>query len=199
MNPVKFLILAAGAVAGPACATPSPANAAAESSAQSGAAASAQASAPAAQRPPCSDPLFRQFDFWLGDWEVYGPKGDLAGTNAIRKEEYGCLLTEHWTNTAGRTGQSYNFVDLETGTWRQVWVSAGATIDYAGGLNDSGAMVLEGTIGYGAGQPGNGAKFRGTWTPNADGTVTQHFQQYDDQKGAWTDWFIGTYRRRAAK
>ena len=154
--------------------------------------------APAAQPPPCADPVFRQFDFWLGEWDVYGPKGKLAGTNSIRKEEYGCLLTEHWVNSAGQTGQSYNFVDLETGKWTQVWVSAGATIIYSGGLNDKGEMVLEGTIGYGAGQAGNGAKFRGTWTPNADGTVTQYFQQFDDKKSEWTDWFKGTYKRKPA-
>jgi hypothetical protein len=146
--------------------------------------------------PPCSAPIFDDFDFWLGEWDVYGPQGKLAGTNSIRKEEYGCLLTEHWVNTGGQTGQSYNFVDLATGKWRQVWVSAGMTIDYSGGLNDKGQMALEGAIGYGAGQAGNGAKFRGTWTPNADGTVTQYFQQYDDTKGEWTDWFTGTYKRR---
>ncbi len=149
-----------------------------------------------APAPPCSDPVFHEFDFWVGEWDVYGPKGNLAGTNSIRKEEYGCLLTEHWVNTGGQTGQSYNFVDLATGKWRQVWVSAGATIDYSGGLNDAGEMVLEGNIGYGAGQPGNGAKFRGTWTPNEDGSVTQYFQQYDDKKGEWTDWFTGTYKRK---
>ena len=161
-----------------------------------GAAAQSAPAQPA--KPPCSDPVFDDFDFWLGEWDVYGPNGKLAGTNSIREEEYGCLLTEHWVNSAGQTGQSYNFVDLATGKWRQVWVSAGATIDYSGGLNDKGQMVLEGEIGYGAGQPGNGAKFRGTWTANPDGTVTQHFQQYDDAKAAWTDWFTGTYKRRAA-
>ena len=157
----------------------------------------AQAQSAPAQTPPCSDAVFHDFDFWLGEWDVYGPNGKLAGTNSIRKEEYGCLLTEHWTNAGGQTGQSYNFVDLATGKWRQVWVSAGATIDYSGGLNDKGEMVLEGTIGYGAGQPGNGAKFRGAWTPNEDGTVTQYFQQYDDARKEWTDWFKGTYKRKA--
>lgn len=151
-----------------------------------------------AQSPPCSDPLFRQFDFWVGEWDVYGSNGQKAGENKITREEYGCLLVEHWTNAGGVTGQSYNFVDLATNEWRQVWVSAGATIDYAGGLNDKGAMVLEGRIGYGAGQAGNGARFRGTWTPNADGTVTQHFEQYDDAKKSWTDWFVGTYKRKPA-
>ncbi len=154
--------------------------------------------APQAQKPPCTDPQFDDFDFWVGEWDVYGQNGKLAGTNSIKKEEYGCLLVERWVNAGGITGQSYNYVDLLSGKWRQVWVSGGATIDYSGGLDDKGAMVLEGLIGYGAGQAGNGAKFRGTWMPNADGTVTQHFQQYDDTKAEWTDWFIGTYKRKAS-
>jgi hypothetical protein len=161
------------------------------------AAALALLSLPAAgQIAPCSEPLFRQFDFWLGEWDVYGPDGKLVGTNSIRREEYGCLLVERWTNAQGITGQSYNFVDLVSGKWRQVWVSAGATIDYSGGLDGDGRMVLEGVIGYPKGQPGDGARFRGTWTPNADGTVTQHFEQFDAATNAWTDWFVGTYRRR---
>lgn len=156
---------------------------------------STSAAAPAP--PPCSDPIHDDFDFWVGEWDVYGPQGKLAGTNSITKEEYGCLLIERWAGAGGTTGQSYNFVDLETGKWRQMWVSAGTTIDYSGGLNDNGQMILEGTIGYGAGKPGNGAKFRGTWTPNADGTVTQYFQQFDEAKGEWTDWFTGAYKRKA--
>ena len=166
-------------------------------SAQTAPSPSAAASAPAAQKPPCSDPLFRQFDFWLGEWDVYGPNGQLAGTNSITKQEYGCLLLERWTAANGVTGQSYNFVDLETGKWTQVWVSAGATIIYTGGLNKDGAMALEGTIGYPAGTPGNGAKFTGTWTPNKDGTVTQHFRQHNAETDEWSDWFIGTYKRKS--
>ena len=157
------------------------------------------ASAPQAAPPPppCSGEEFAAFDFWVGEWDVFLPDGKRAGSNSIGKEEYGCLLVERWKNAQGVTGQSYNFVDLETGKWRQVWVSAGSTIDYEGGLDDSGAMVLEGTIGYGAGKPGNGARFRGTWTPNADGSVTQRFEQYDAGENEWTDWFTGIYRRKA--
>lgn len=163
-------------------------------------AALALAAAPAAaqgQR-PCTAAIFDDFDFWVGEWDVYGADGKLAGTNSITKEEYGCLLVERWKNLGGITGQSYNFVDLSSGKWRQIWVSAGATIDYSGGLDDKGRMVLDGVIGYPPGAAPATAKFRGTWTPNADATVTQHFQQYDDVKKEWADWFVGTYKRRAA-
>jgi len=152
-----------------------------------------------AQTPPCKGEAFDDFDFWVGEWDVYGKAGTLAGTNSITKDEYGCLLVERWKSAGGITGQSYNFVDLATGKWRQVWVSAGATIDYSGGLDEKGAMVLEGVIGYPAGTPGGSARFRGTWTPNSDGTVTQHFEQFDPAKNEWTEWFLGTYRRRKAE
>ena len=36
--------------------------------------------------PPCDAPEFRQFDFWLGEWTVTKPDGQLAGTNRISRE-----------------------------------------------------------------------------------------------------------------
>ncbi len=34
---------------------------------------------------------------------------------------------------------------------------------------------------------GNNFPFRGTWTPNADGSVTQHFQQYNLANDTWAE------------
>lgn len=151
-------------------------------------AASAQTNQPP---PPCTDDIYRAFDFWAGEWEVFNPQGKRAGHNSITVEENGCLLVEHWKGGGGGTGQSYNFVDQATGEWRQVWVSAGATIDYSGGLNDAGEMALEGQISY---RNGKKAPFRGTWTLQDDGSVRQHFQQYDAQTQTWSDWFVGIYK-----
>lgn len=155
------------------------------------------ATAPAAfATPPCNDPQHRDFDFWIGEWDVFNPDGTLAGTNSIQPAEYGCLLIERWVNTNGITGQSYNFLDPATDKWRQVWVSAGSVIDYSGKLNDNGAMRLEGQISFRNGTPP--LPFRGEWTPNADGTVTQRFEQQNPETGEWSDWFVGTYVRRPA-
>lgn len=149
----------------------------------------------APRRPPaCDEAVYRQFDFWAGDWDVFNPKGDKEGENLITVEENGCLLVEHWTGAKGGTGKSFNYVDHEDGKWRQIWVSPGATIDYDGGLNDKGQMVLEGTIAY---RNGKTAPFRGVWTPNKDGSVTQHFEEYDPEKKAWGEWFTGIYKKKA--
>lgn len=157
----------------------------------------ASASEPAdepAFNPACSEAPFRDFDFWIGAWRVTGANGQVAGINHISSEEGGCLLVERWTGSGGGTGQSYNYVDRDTGLWRQIWVSPGFTIDYSGGLNDDGAMVLEGRIAYTA-NPDNNGPFRGRWTLREDNTVEQVFHQYDPDTEDWVPWFTGVYTK----
>ena len=87
-----------------------------------------------------------------------------------------------------------NYYDSVTGKWRQVWVSGGYSIDYTGGLNAAGEMVLTGEIhGY---RSGNSSAFRGTWTANEDGSVRQLFGQFDAEKEVWNIWFDGKYVKR---
>lgn len=141
--------------------------------------------------PLCSSDSFKQFDFWLGEWDVSTPDGTIAGQNRITREENGCLILERWVSVSGGTGQSYNYYNPATEKWRQVWVGAGAMIDYEGGLTPTGSMKLEGTITYiGTAQT---APFTGEWTLNKDGSVTQHFEQYDAENDSWQVWFTGRY------
>ncbi len=147
---------------------------------------------PAPPPNPCETGAeFSQFDFWLGDWNVYQTNGALAGINRITKTDAGCLIREHWRSATGGTGFSMNFYDVGAAAWRQVWVSRGAQIDYVGGLDEAGAMRLEGTIHY----PANGASapFRGAWSQQEDGSVLQEFHQQDAETGDWSVWFIGRY------
>tara|TARA_R110002072_G_scaffold100693_4_gene221809 strand:+ start:1156 stop:1719 length:564 start_codon:yes stop_codon:yes gene_type:complete len=142
----------------------------------------------------CSDVMHDDFDFWVGEWNVYAPDdGPYQGRNSIVKTQGGCLITEHWSGASGSTGESMNFYDPLVGAWRQVWVSQGNFIDYTGGLNADRAMELTGEIYY----PGTGlrAPFRGVWTLQDDGSVRQHFQQQSPE-GDWSDWFVGVYVRQ---
>lgn len=148
-----------------------------------------------AQTPPsCDAEEYRQFDFWIGSWDVYAANDQKVGTNVITSEENGCLLVERWTNAQGGTGQSYNYFDPGTGLWRQVWVSQGFVIDYDGGLDDDGAMVLKGTLTPRTGQ--GETPFRGRWTPMDDGSVQQTFWTWDAEAESWNVWFDANYRRR---
>lgn len=157
--------------------------------------ASALAQQPAGPNPCASDPHFRDFDFWLGEWQVTNrANGSLAGTNTIISIEAACALEERWSGRGGSTGMSVNYYNPVSGQWRQVWVTGGAyAIDIVGGLDAEGSMVLEGTIYYY--RSGKRNPFRGTWTPNADGSVRQYFQQADPETGEWTDWFDGLYTK----
>lgn len=156
--------------------------------------ATAQESAPTPSPPPviCDGDAYRAFDFWLGDWLVKDPAGTEQGSNAITAEENGCLVVERWTSATGSTGQSYNYYDPSRDLWRQVWVSAGGVIDYEGGLTETGSMKLIGEI---VNRNGTRAPFTGEWTPNEDGSVTQHFEQQDPETGEWSVWFTGIYTR----
>jgi hypothetical protein len=144
--------------------------------------------------PTCEDSaLHRQFDFWIGRWNVYAANGAYGGSNTIEPGANGCVLHEHWTNANGGTGHSLNWVDAETSEWRQIWVGTRYQIDYSGGLDEEGAMVLEGVITYARPEGPVSFDFRGAWTPLEDGSMTQYFQQWNPQTESWADWGLLTY------
>lgn len=140
----------------------------------------------------CSDPAFRQFDFWIGEWQVHAADGTLAGSNRIEREYGGCVIHEHYTTERGYSGESLNSYDSARKVWHQTWVdNSGTLLLLEGGLVD-GNMVLEGEL---ADANGKIARQRITWTPNADGSVRQHWQTAD-AKGAWSTAFDGLYTRK---
>lgn len=147
---------------------------------------------------PCEyAPEHREFDFWIGEWNVADANGTPQGENSITKQESGCVLIEKWTSLGGSGGMSMNFYDPGKQQWVQQWVSAnGGFINIAGGLKN-GSMVLAGTI-NGPGQPDD-LPFRGTWTPLEDGRVRQFFEQSNDGGESWAPWFEGFYVRKVAE
>ena len=149
----------------------------------------------AAQAPaPCEDQeKFREFDFWVGHWEVRNASGELAGRNVIEAAHRGCVLVENWTSASGGTGMSMNWLDHEKDEWVQVWLdSSGGQIEIRGGMTEEG-MQLTGQIHYTSN--GTTAPFRGLWTPLADGRVRQFFEQSNDGGETWQTWFEGFYTR----
>ena len=151
----------------------------------------------AAQQPQtysCEEaPRHRQFDFWLGNWEVTDKAGEkVYGKNLISKRENGCLLLEEYTTGSGFSGTSMNFYNPSDGKWHQYWVDNGSSIIRTSGGMEKGSMVLRGTIYYLASK--RTARFRGKWTPLEDGRVRQFFEERDSQEG-WKTWFDGYYRR----
>jgi len=139
---------------------------------------------------------FDDWDFWVGEWNVYSndEARKFQGTNSITKHYHNCLIKEDWKGAAGGGGFSVNYYNPNRGEWRQVWVANGYSIDYTGGLEDGGAMVLEGRI-YNYRQ-NTANRFRGTWTPEDNGDVIQHFDVHDADSDTWSVWFEGRYVRK---
>jgi tetratricopeptide (TPR) repeat protein len=85
----------------------------------------------------------RQFDFWLGEWDVFNPQGQKVGASRIENVSVGCAVLENWNASFGGSGKSLNFYDPQAKKWFQYWMGGnGAPQRYAGVYKD-GAMRYE--------------------------------------------------------
>lgn len=143
-----------------------------------------------AKKAPCSTPQHRQFDFWVGDWEVFS-KDKLAGHNRIELLHGGCVLKENWSSASGQfSGSSLNLYDAARGQWHQSWTdSSGTLLQLDGGWQD-GSMVLRGERPGSNGQP---VEHEIRWTPRDDGTVRQLWKV--SASGQSQILFDGIYRK----
>lgn len=115
----------------------------------------AQQSPAARAQPPGAKPGHcgkeqRQFDFWVGEWDVTA-QGRKVATSKISLLEGGCIVLEQYTQGDGYTGQSFNYYNPTLGRWRQVWVDRGGSISEFSGEYRDGAIRFEG-VSYPPGQ-----------------------------------------------
>ncbi len=80
----------------------------------------------------------RQFDFWVGRWDVKTQEGAFAGTNTIQRTIGDCALMENWTGAGGGTGKSINYYNAKTKKWYQTWIDdKGDVTNYVGEFKDN--------------------------------------------------------------
>jgi hypothetical protein len=152
-----------------------------------------QAQESGATPPGCSAPEHRQFDFWIGDWDVTNPAGKPAGHNRIEPILGGCALRETWTGAGGSRGTSYNAWDRQRRRWHQTWVDdGGLVLGLDGGFAD-GRMVLEGET---RDSSGSAVRNRITWQETGPGAVQQLWEMSSDGGKTWRVVFDGRYRKR---
>jgi tetratricopeptide (TPR) repeat protein len=92
---------------------------------------------------PCSvDPKARQFDFWIGEWDVKSTaNGTLVGKSSIQLILGDCVIFENWANLKGGTGKSLNVYNRDKGFWQQTWIDDhGEVTEYVNGALKDGAM-----------------------------------------------------------
>jgi hypothetical protein len=152
-----------------------------------------------AQTPPapgksCETVEHRQFDFWVGHWDVFVASWKKAGENHIELIADGCALLEQWTGNGGVTGKSLNIYDASDRRWHQTWVdNSGTLLMLSGGFAER-SMVMS-MSGPNPSDPKKMVQQRITWTPAADGSVRQLWESSSDDGRSWTVLFDGRYVR----
>ena len=94
---------------------------------------------------PCTlDSVYRQFDFWIGEWEVFALNGKKAGDSKIEVILDSCIIVENWTSAQGNyAGKSYNTYNAVTHEWQQTWVdNKGGSTEFLKGKASPGKVVF---------------------------------------------------------
>ncbi|HEX8137262.1 MAG TPA: tetratricopeptide repeat protein [Pyrinomonadaceae bacterium] len=143
-------------------------------------------------RPCAFGPEYRQFDFWVGEWDVQN-NGQKAGTNRIERILDGCVLLENWTSGLGGTGKSFNFYDASQRRWQQTWVdSTGNVLNLYGEYKDN-ALRFSGET---RAQDGARTLHRLTFFNLGPDRVRQLWEQSTDDGKTWKAVWDGTYTRK---
>jgi tetratricopeptide (TPR) repeat protein len=135
----------------------------------------------------------RQFDFWLGEWNVVTTQGENpAGSSKIELILGDCVVQENWTG--GSSGKSYNIYNQSLKRWEQYWVdSIGGNIFFYGGLKDGVMDYWTDAIP----QPdGTKLKRHLQFTKIGPDTVRQFSQGSTDDGKTWHVEYDFTYNRK---
>jgi tetratricopeptide (TPR) repeat protein len=133
----------------------------------------------------------RQFDFWVGTWNVI-IAGTQVGVNTITRHAEGCMIMEDW-KSPGQIGNSLNFYDTTMRKWRQIFVyDNGGSNDWVGGFVN-GKMVFETSA---TAPSGVTTLNRMTFTPLGPDSLTQVIEASTDGGKTWTTPWNSVYLRQ---
>lgn len=148
---------------------------------------------------PClALPEARQFDFWLGSWDVFvtANMSVKAGENKITRASEGCVILENWEASGPHRGMSMNYYDPILRKWQQKWAGSGQDImEFNEGEYADNIMRFKFT-----GNNPDGTTFPGrlTFTNMTDsGRVRQHSERTSDGGKTWQTIYDFTYVRKA--
>ena len=154
---------------------------------------------PAAAAPPdvphCAGPEYRQFDFWLGDWDAYDADALEKPAARVRVEAIleGCAVHEVYTGFNGAVGESFSIYDASRRVWHQTWVTNRGQLLVLEGESRDGRMTLRATETTAAGP----VLWRGVWIPQESG-VRETAETSSDGGRTWKPRFDMLFRRHGA-
>ncbi len=141
---------------------------------------------------PCkAAPEFRQFDFWVGEWDAKNTQGVTVGSSSIQMILNQCVILENWS-TPLQSGKSFNIYDAADKKWHQTWVDdKGTFTHYIGELKD-GKMIYVADTQIG----GKKTLLKMTFSKLPNGDVRQFGENSTDEGKTWTAAFDFTYTRK---
>lgn len=143
----------------------------------------------------CSAVEYRQFDFWLGDWDTFeteDPNGASIARAQITSLVDGCALHERYEQTDGLVGDSILSFDPVRRQWQQTWVTNRGSIMVLWGELRDGTLVLEGEAHL---HDGATVLQRITWRREGD-AVRETAVLSRDQGASWEPAFDVLFRKR---
>jgi hypothetical protein len=141
--------------------------------------------------PACSGPEYRQFDFWLGDWDAFDADKPATAVARVRVDRIldGCVVHENYQATNGSKGQSFSIYDASRKTWHQSWVTNRGRLLAIEGTFQKGGMIMSGVDRVN----GEERHVRGTWKA-IPGGVSEIAETSVDGGETWTPWFDLLFR-----
>jgi hypothetical protein len=124
---------------------------------------------------PCDTPQHHQFDFWVGDWQVFDARtNQLVAFDRVEKHSQGCIVQQNLTMVTDlyrRPGVGYRMTGIGVNrfdgeSWLELWAD-----------NQWGAIVLRGMPAAGKAMvlttiiPSRNRDLRLEWEKRPDGSV----------------------------
>ena len=143
-------------------------------------------------QPDCGGPEYRQFDFFLGDWDAYDVAAPdrLAARNQVTRILDGCVVHEHYWQRDGLVGESFSLYDAARHRWHQTWVTNRGALLLLDGALDGDRMVLTAAE---PGAKGGTTLLRGVWQATDSG-VHEIAERSSDGGRTWSPLFDIVFR-----
>lgn len=144
--------------------------------------------APAQQHPCRNAPEYRQFDFWIGEWDVE-VKGTVRARSSIQLILDDCVIFENYDRD-NYSGKSFSSYVAESKTWKQHYVDSKGEISIWSGRLEGDRMIFISRNDAGK------IVQRMTYSRTGADRVRQLIETTTDDGKSWKPSFDGTYLRR---
>ena len=141
------------------------------------------------------DEKMKQFDFWLGDWNLtWGENG--RGRNVISKILDGKVIQEQFTSlpdddSTPLIGLSLSVFNGQTDQWQQTWVdNQGSYLDFKGGMVGDKMILSRMTV-----IEGKPVQQRMVWDNIQTDALDWSWERSDDGGQTWNVQWAIQYRR----